>query len=120
MESLADIARKHVQDVVDTTTGSTKKTVLKLAFGTAKYERIKHLAAEMFVHELPSSLVSMFDYADRSLQIGQTLETKLKSLSKLDFEDVLHPIFREDEFTLIIVGAVLGAIAGLIQMALIL
>lgn len=120
MESLADIARKHVKNVVDTTTGSTKKTVLKLAFGTAKYERIKHLAAEMFVQELPSSLTSMFDYADRSLQIGQTLEFKLKSLSKIDFEDVLHPIFREDEFTLIVVGAVLGAIAGLIQMALIL
>jgi uncharacterized membrane protein YheB (UPF0754 family) len=94
--------------------------LLNFAFGKSKYEKIKHRAADLFVQELPSSLTSMFDYADRSLQIGQTLETKLKSLSKLDFEDVLHPIFREDEFTLIIVGAVLGAIAGLIQMALIL
>lgn len=120
MEPLAEIARKHVKEMVDISTGSTKKTILKLAFGNGKYERIKHLAAEMFVQELPRSIISIFDYADRSLQIGNTLETKLKSLSKLDFEDVLHPIFREDEFTLIIVGAVLGAIAGLIQMALIL
>lgn len=120
MESLAEIARKHVKDMVDHSTGSTKKTILKIAFGNGKYERIKHLAAEMFVHELPSSLTSMFEYADRSLQIGNTLETKLKSLSKLDFEDVLHPVFKEDEFTLILVGAALGAIAGFIQMALIL
>lgn len=120
MESLADLARKHVKEVVDHATGSTKKTVLKLAFGNGKYERIKHLAAEMFVQELPSSIYSMFGYADRSLQIGKTLESKLKSLSKLEFEDVLHPIFKEDEFVLIVVGAVLGAIAGLIQMVLIL
>lgn len=120
LEPLADIARKHVKEMVDNTTGSTQKMLLKFAFGNNKYEKIKHRAAELFVRELPNSLTTMFDYADRSLQIGQTLETKLKSLSKLDFEDVLHPIFREDEFTLIIVGAVLGAIAGLIQMALIL
>jgi uncharacterized membrane protein YheB (UPF0754 family) len=38
-------------------------------------------------------------------------------LSKYEFEDVLRPIFQEDEFTLIVVGAVLGAVAGFIQMA---
>eukprot|EP00959_Pyramimonas_sp_CCMP1952_P026863 563980-Pyramimonas_sp.AAC.1 len=30
-------------------------------------------------------------------------------------DDVLHPIFQEDEFTLIVSGAVLGAIAGGVQ-----
>lgn len=32
-----------------------------------------------------------------------------------EFERVLHPIFEQDELTLIISGAVLGAIAGFIQ-----
>lgn len=120
MEPIADLCRKHVKELVDTTTGSTKKTLLKLTIGNSGYERIKHVAAERLVEALPSSIASMFAYADRSLEIGPTLESKLKSLSKLDFEDVLHPIFQEDELTLIIVGAVLGAVAGFIQIAFVL
>ncbi|MDB4655536.1 DUF445 family protein [Flavobacteriales bacterium] len=120
MDSLAELCRKHVKHAVDSATGTTRKTILKFAVGNAKYERMKHLAAELFVAALPSSIASMFDYADRSLQIGPTLEGKLKGLSKHDFEDVLHPIFQEDELTLIIVGAVLGAVAGFLQMVFVL
>ena len=36
-------------------------------------------------------------------------------LSPAEFDDVLHPIFREDELTLILAGAVLGAASGLLQ-----
>ncbi len=120
MEHIAELCRKQVKTMVDTTTGSTRKTLLQLTVGNRKYERIKHLAAEMLVEELPSSIASMFVYADRSLAIEDTLSSKLKSLSKHEFEDVLHPIFQEDEVVLIIVGAVLGAVAGFIQMAFIL
>jgi uncharacterized membrane protein YheB (UPF0754 family) len=120
MEALAELCRKHVKNIVDTTTGSTRKLILKIAVGNTKYEKMKALAAEMFVHALPASITTMFGYADKSLQIGETLENKLKSLSKLDFEDVLHPIFQEDEHILILVGAVLGAVAGFIQMAFVL
>ncbi len=120
MDSIAELCKKQVKQMVDSTTGKTRKTLLKFAVGTGKYERIKHLAAEMLVHALPSSITAMFDYADRSLQIEQTLSAKLKSLSKIEFEDVLHPIFQEDEMILIMVGAVLGAVAGFIQMAFIL
>lgn len=116
LDSIADLCRKHVKALVDTAAGSTRKTLIKLAIGTVKYERIKHHAAEMVVDALPSSLKTMFNYADDSLKIGETLEEKLKSLTKHEFEDVLHPVFQEDELTLILVGAVLGAIAGFIQM----
>jgi len=120
MEPLAEICRKHVKAMVDVTTGSTRKMLLKFAVGNTKYERMKALAAELFVEAMPNSITTMFGYADTSLQIGDTLETKLKSLDKLDFEDVLHPIFQEDEHILILVGAVLGAVAGFIQMAFVL
>ena len=36
-------------------------------------------------------------------------------MSPTDFEDLLHPVFQEDEIVLIAVGGVLGAIAGLAQ-----
>ena len=117
LDLLSELSRKHIDELVDNSTGSTKKTFIKLAGGSQKYDRIKTLAAKMFAEVLPSSIKGMFEYADRTLQIGHTLENRLKSLSKRDFEDVLHPIFEEDEHILIIVGAVLGLVAGFIQLA---
>lgn len=120
MDTIANLCKKHIDTMVDNTTGGTRKTLLQLTVGKNRYQRVKHLAAEMLIEALPESITGMFAYADRSLQIEETLSSKLKSLSKLEFEDVLHPIFQEDEVVLIIVGAVLGAVAGLLQMAFIL
>ena len=36
-------------------------------------------------------------------------------LSPAEFQNVLRPIFQEDEFTLILAGGVLGGLAGLLQ-----
>jgi hypothetical protein len=34
----------------------------------------------------------------------------------VEFDDILHPIFREDELTLILAGAILGGVSGLFQL----
>ncbi|KAJ1623961.1 hypothetical protein T492DRAFT_1051466, partial [Pavlovales sp. CCMP2436] len=39
----------------------------------------------------------------------------MKQLSVAEFEQVLHPIFQEDELTLVVVGGVLGLIVGYAQ-----
>ena len=57
----------------------------------------------------------LHDYSDAVLKLRQTLEFKMKMMSSREFEQVLHPIFKEDEFTLILAGALLGAAAGGIQ-----
>ena len=36
-------------------------------------------------------------------------------LSPAEFQQVLRPIFQEDEFTLIVAGGILGGLAGLLQ-----
>ena len=36
-------------------------------------------------------------------------------LSSAEFERVLHPVFEEDEWTLILIGTALGGIAGVLQ-----
>lgn len=41
-----------------------------------------------------------------------TLREKMQGLSGEEFEGVLHPVFQEDELTLILVGAFLGLVAG--------
>ena len=39
----------------------------------------------------------------------------MRLMSSEEFEGVLHPIFEEDELTLIVVGGVLGMTAGFLQ-----
>ena len=52
------------------------------------------------------------DYVGRTLALEPALAAAMKRMQSAEFEKVLHPIFQEDELTLIIVGAVLGGLAG--------
>jgi len=54
-------------------------------------------------------------YMTNKLDIESTLAERLKLLSPTEFEDLLHPVFQEDEIILIGAGGVLGALAGLGQ-----
>jgi hypothetical protein len=52
---------------------------------------------------------------NQRLDIRDTLARRLKTLSPAEFEDLLHPVFQEDELTLIATGGVLGLGAGALQ-----
>lgn len=54
-------------------------------------------------------------YVNERLDIRETLARRLKTLSSKEFEDLLHPVFQEDEVTLIATGGVLGFGAGALQ-----
>eukprot|EP00934_Nitzschia_sp_Nitz4_P002733 Nitzschia sp. Nitz4//scaffold99_size76975//64349//65617//NITZ4_005585-RA/size76975-processed-gene-0.56-mRNA-1//1//CDS//3329560877//2723//frame0 len=54
-------------------------------------------------------------YVAEQLDIEKTLARRLKKLSPTEFEDLLHPVFQEDEITLIATGGVLGLITGALQ-----
>jgi len=55
-------------------------------------------------------------YTTLRLDLKATLIERMNKLTPVEFEQVLHPIFQEDELTLIIAGGVLGALAGVLQM----
>lgn len=55
-------------------------------------------------------------YLADKLGVEATLCTRLQRLPPAEFEDLLHPVFQEDEIILIVVGGALGAVAGLLQM----
>ena len=67
------------------------------------------------VNKLPNHLHVLHPYVDKTLGLQNTLKTQMERMTSAKFERVLHPIFEEDELTLIIAGGVLGFAAGLIQ-----
>ena len=67
---------------------------------------------------LPRASEGAYSYMEDSLRLREEITAALVAMPAKDFETVLHPIFEEDENTLIGVGTVLGAAAGAAQAAL--
>jgi uncharacterized membrane protein YheB (UPF0754 family) len=63
----------------------------------------------------PKRYPELHSYISQQLDISDTLAHRLKELPPKQFEDLLHPVFQEDEIILIVTGGVLGAAAGLLQ-----
>ena len=57
----------------------------------------------------------LHEYSDDALGLKELMRERMALMTPSEFERVLHPIFEQDELTLIISGAVLGAAAGFIQ-----
>ena len=57
----------------------------------------------------------LHEYTDDTLGLKELMRERMALMTPQEFERVLHPIFEQDELTLIISGAILGAIAGFIQ-----
>lgn len=112
------LIQSHVKRAVDTTAGFSKP-LLQLTQGTTTYVGIKNTIAKRFLAELPFAMRYMFPYAEEALDIENSLRTRMQGLGPVDFVSFLRPIFQEDEWKLILVGAILGFLAGLAQMILV-
>jgi uncharacterized membrane protein YheB (UPF0754 family) len=71
--------------------------------------------AEAVADKLPEHIAPLHGYIDATLNLQTDIRERMKLMTSAEFEQVLHPIFQQDEFTLIVSGAVLGAIAGGVQ-----
>lgn len=70
------------------------------------------------LEKLPEHLPCIFPYMKDSMRLEESLRVSMENMSSRQFERVLHPIFEQDELTLILAGAALGFAAGLIQQGL--
>jgi uncharacterized membrane protein YheB (UPF0754 family) len=65
--------------------------------------------------ELPKPGGLLHTFADKAVDIGDEIQTRMEKLPPDEFEGVLRPAFQQDEWKLILAGAVLGVIAGALQ-----
>jgi len=64
----------------------------------------------------PQALQSIEGYVESALDIENTIASKLSELPPEEFEDILRSAFKEDEWILIFVGALLGGAISVLQM----
>ncbi len=116
---LFELVAKHVQRAVDEFTGVVKPLVV-LSVGSEEYIKMKREVAAKVMERAPIALKEIEAYAAQCMQIERTLEEKMHQLDEEQFESLLRPVFKEDEWILITVGAVLGFLVGELQVFIIL
>jgi uncharacterized membrane protein YheB (UPF0754 family) len=90
-----------------------------LGVGSANYFRMKELAIKRIFDDSEKYLSYAFEYAGKAMRIGDDLCERMQALSPEEFEGVLRPAYQADEWKLILVGAMLGMIAGFMQLYLV-
>jgi uncharacterized membrane protein YheB (UPF0754 family) len=85
------------------------------AFEKASDGSRKEVAADLALR-LSQASETMEKLINRSMNVKATIFNRMKDLPGEDFESLLRSAFQEDEWILIVMGAVLGAIVGLGQM----
>ncbi len=76
---------------------------------------MKQMVADRVVDTLPTTLRHVEKYAGDAMDLHNTLVTKMQELTEEEFEALLRPAFQQDEWILILVGAVLGFLVGELQ-----
>jgi len=113
-ERLEQIVQKQIEYAINETAGIIKSLV-EISTGSKLFLHIRNIACFRFMQELPMNIRHVFGYAENALDLERILQEKMIGLPPMEFESFLRPVFKEDETTLIIIGAVLGGLAGLIQ-----
>lgn len=113
-DRVIDLVHRHVVQEIDAQAGIVRPLVV-YAIGGEKYQTLKAEVAERIMQCLPDTMKAMESYAEDAMDIRNTLITRMQNLTPEEFESMLRPAFKEDEWTLIIVGAVLGALVGEMQ-----
>jgi uncharacterized membrane protein YheB (UPF0754 family) len=100
----------------------TEKLVVEIeplavaAMGAETFLQMKEDIARKVMEKLPNIIDSSYEYTQEAMDMEATIREKMKVLPPDEFESVLHPAFEEDEIQLIILGGILGAIVGIIQL----
>jgi uncharacterized membrane protein YheB (UPF0754 family) len=116
-DNLFSMIQQNVQKMVDEQSGVLKPVVV-FAVGSDKYKAMKSSITENMIKQLPIALKHIEKYAEDAMDIKNTLVNKMQQLTPEEFEGVLRPAFKQDEWILITVGAVLGFLVGELQVLL--
>ncbi|MEK6789143.1 MAG: DUF445 domain-containing protein [Pseudomonadota bacterium] len=118
-DRLFNLIQKHVQSMVDEQAGLAQPLVV-FAVGSTPYRQMKVDIAAKLIERLPATLKHVEKYADDAMDVRNTLIKKMQEMTAEEFEGVLRPVFEQDEWKLIAVGAVLGFLVGELQVQMML
>lgn len=117
--SQSDRTRKMIVDAirpeVDRAVGIAAP-IIRMTSEPEQYERVRERFAREGIEKTMEPLQDPAFNEDRSEAIREMITSRVKSLPPEGFVELLRPAFEEDEWMLIVMGGVLGFVAGWIQL----
>ena len=118
-DKLFQMVEAEVKLAIDRQSGIARPFVA-IAIGGRKYQDMKRRIAELVIERMPETTALVEDYAFEAMDIDNLIAERMKLMSSDQYEELLRPAFRDDEKTVIIVGAILGFLVGEAQVQLLL
>ncbi|MCB1056946.1 MAG: hypothetical protein KDD11_15710 [Acidobacteria bacterium] len=112
------LIKQHIKPIVDEAVGAVRP-VAQLAVGPRGFAEIKEAVGEVAVEVSPAPFDNYLFNRDRGQVVDRFLRERMQAMPPDQFQDLLRPCFQEDEMKLILIGAVLGFLAGLAQLMLV-
>jgi uncharacterized membrane protein YheB (UPF0754 family) len=111
-----EVIRRHVRPVVDEAVGSLRPAAELTVGGPEDLERIRETVGEKAVEVSLEPFDHWSFNRERGAVIERLLRERMEALPPAEFQDLLRPCFQEDETKLIVLGGVLGLLAGVAQL----
>ena len=111
---LVEIVHRHVLLAFDDAAGHALP-IINVVGGGAVFGRVKSDVCTLITDGLHDVMLTGESYVDVAMDLETTLREKMSQLSPENFEGLLHPVFEQDEWKLVLMGGVLGALIGLVQ-----
>jgi uncharacterized membrane protein YheB (UPF0754 family) len=118
-DRLLAMVQRTVEKVVDEQTSAAKPMVV-MTIGTTRLAEMKQAAAVRAVERLPDTIRQAEDYLTKAMDVAKMVEGRMLKLTPIEYEGLLRPAFRQDEWKLIAVGGIIGFLVGELQVLLML
>jgi uncharacterized membrane protein YheB (UPF0754 family) len=117
-DTLYLMIEEEIKRTIDEEAGFALPVVLAVRGGA--YQRMKQRIADNVLAQMPEQASRIQEFADNALSVEDLAVERMMLMTSDQYEELLRPAFRDDEKTVVAVGAVLGFIVGELQAALLL
>lgn len=117
-DRLQDAYFRHSSRVFDKSLGRVARWLGPVAVGQRQFSQLQDdMTREMAARlaEASDIQVKASRYILRATDVFRSNATAMQGMPADKFEDLLHPVFQEDEWILVLLGGVLGAVVGMGQ-----
>lgn len=118
-DKLFEMIQDETKATIDAQAGILRPFVA-MAIGGRKYQAMKLRSAEIVIEQMPEQAHLVEAYATDALDLENLATERMQLLTAAEYEELLRPAFRDDEKTVIAVGAIIGCVVGELQAALLL
>ncbi|GAA1199930.1 Uncharacterized membrane protein YheB, UPF0754 family [Prauserella alba] len=113
-DRLMAMISRVVADAVDEQAGNARPLVTA-TLGTRRIEEMKRSAADKAIARVPETVQHAEGYLTEAMAVARLVEDRMNKLTPVEYEGLLRPAFRQDEWKLVVVGGLIGGVVGELQ-----